>query len=376
MIIGIEAQRLFRRKKHGMEVVALEIIRQLQQIDQNNQFILFAKDDEDKNCISPTQNFSIATIPSKPYPIWEQLSLPKFAKKNNVDILHCTANTAPLFYKRPLIITIHDVIYLESFDFSGSPYQNFGNLYRRFIVPRVAKKAAKIITVSEYAKTIIVARLKLPSDKVDVVHNGVNSMFRHITDEAEKNAFRIKYNLPEKFLLHFGNTAPRKNTIGVLKAHQLYTTSVSDPLPLVITSCTADHINGLLKEINATELMKHIHIVDYLSSAELPYLYNVAEVFLYPSLNEGFGMPVIEAMACGTPVITSTTSSLPEVAGNAACLVDPQKPDEIFNAIQRLLTDNDFYISKQRDGFKNALRFSWKNAAEKTLSIYKALNKK
>ena len=375
MTIGIEAQRLFRRKKHGMEIVAQEIVRQLQQMDNHNQYVLFArKEDGNDNCIQPSPNLSIEQLSAKSFPTWEQIGLPKAAKKNKVQLLHCTANTAPLFCRIPMVITIHDVIYLESVNFSGSSYQNFGNLYRRFIVPRVARKAKMIITVSEYEKKNIALRLQIAEDRIQVVYNGVNPQFRPLDDPAKFNELRSKHQLPEKFLLHFGNTAPRKNTIGVLKAHNLYTEKNPDALPLVITSSRVEFIQQLLTEIKAPGLMNNIRIVDYLVAEDLPYLYNMAEIFLYPSYKEGFGMPLAEAMACGTPVITSNTSAMPEVAGGAASLVDPANPDEIYQAIQRLLTDRDMYNEKKQQGFVNARRFSWKNAAEKTLAIYDKLN--
>jgi glycosyltransferase involved in cell wall biosynthesis len=372
MIIGIEVQRIFRKKKHGMEIVALEIIRELQQTDHTNQYVLFAKKDVDENCIVATENFSISQNSGYPYPLWEQMHLPKVIKKIKPDILHCSANTAPLFVNTPLIITIHDVIYMESVNFSGSSYQNFGNLYRRFIVPRVAKKAAIILTVSEYEKEIIAKRLNIPREKIRVVYNGVNELFKPIKDLALLNEFQQKYNLPEKFLLHFGNTAPKKNTIGVLHAYKIYNEneSVTNPLPLVLTDCTTEYITGLLKQIDAPELLKYIQILDYVPFSNIPCLYNLATVFLYPSHRESFGMPLIEAMACGVPVITSTTSALPEIAGEAACLVNSAKPEEICAQIIKLLNDESFYNDRREKGFINAKRFSWKKAAEKTLAIY------
>ena len=373
MIIAIEVQRLFRPKKHGMEIVALEIIRQLQKIRNKNTYIVFAKEDTDTNCIGKSANFSVANSNSNAYPLWEQKYLPSAIEKSKPDILHCTANTAPLFCKTPMIITIHDIIYLESINFSGSAYQNFGNLYRRIIVPLVAKKAAFIITVSAYEKRRIVKRLKVSASKVKVVYNGVNEQFKPITDQNLLNNFRDKYGLPKQFLLHFGNTAPKKNTIGVLRAFELYVNAVSEPLPLVLTDCTLPYITGLLKQIGAPALIKHIQVLAYVPFDNIPCLYNLATVFLYPSHRESFGMPVIEAMACGLPVITSDTSALPEIAGGAACLVNPEIPSEICAYILKLLVNKDFYNETKDKGFTNATRFNWKDAADKTLAVYTEL---
>ena len=186
---------------------------------------------------------------------------------------------------------------------------------------------------------------------------------------------RKKYDLPEKFLLHFGNTAPKKNTAGVLNAYNIYRSKVNVPLPLVITDCTADHISDLLQQLNAADIKEHIRILDYVPFDSIPCLYNLATVFLYPSHRESFGMPVIEAMACGVPVITSNTSALPEIAGDAGCLIHPEKPSEIAEKIIRLLSDEKFYKDRQEKGFINAARFSWKIAAEKTLSVYNEIQK-
>ncbi len=373
MKIAIEAQRLFRRKKHGMEIVALEVIRRLQEIDHANEYLLFIKEGEDPGAVSSTANFSIDHAGAGPYPVWEQVHLPKALKRWKPDLLHCTANTAPLSGTTPLIVTIHDVIYLESINFSGSAYQNFGNLYRRSIVPRVAKKATLIITVSEFEKKVIAGRLGISKEKIRVVYNGVNDQFKKINDKNLLEDFRNKYKLPARFLLHFANTAPKKNTTGVLIAYGEYVSVTSQPLPLVLTDCTSEMIAGILQKINQPGLMTQIHILDYVPFAKIPLLYNLATVFLYPSHRESFGMPVIEAMACGVPVITSNTSALPEIAGDAACLADPSQPSTITGFIIRLLSEPEYYLQKQESGYKNARRFSWKNAATETLALYREI---
>ena len=370
MKIGIEAQRLYRKKKHGMEIVALEILQHLQKTDTFNEYYIFVRNDEDMACITPSDNFNFVTIIARSYATWEQFRLPKEIKKIKPAFLHCTANTAPLYCPVPLIITIHDVIYLENLNFSGSWYQNFGNIYRRFIVPKVAKKARVIITVSEYEKKVIGKRLNLAEEKIRVIYNAANPEFKLIPDRLLR-AIKIKYKLPDSFILHFGNTAPKKNTKGVLKAYSIYSYNKSNSIPLVITDCSKEFIVDLLKQINQPELINKIMILNYVPFSEVPFLYNLATVFLYPSHRESFGMPVIEAMACGTPVITSNTSALPEIAGGAACLIDPQKPEEIAASIESLLKDPRFYMTQVEKGIKNVMRFNWKDAAEKTLSIYK-----
>ena len=372
MKIAIEAQRLFRRKKHGMEIVALEIIKELQNINTDDTFFVIAKNDLDDQCISETENFTIKKINSKFYPFWEQVSLPQLLKKIKPDILHCTANTAPLFFSAKLVITIHDVIYMESVNFSGSNYQNFGNLYRKFIVPKVAKKAKVIITVSEFEKKVIAKKLGISENKIRVIYNAVNPQFKMMNKESSLS-FKNKYQLPDDFILHFGNTAPKKNTIGVLKAYSLYSSNNKNDFTLVITDCSKDYIESLLREINEPELIKKIQILNYISFSEVPLLYNLSTVFLYPSLRESFGMPLVEAMACGIPVVTSNTSALPEIAGGAAILVDPKNAAEMAEQINILINNAELYNSYKEKGLKNARRFNWSDAAKKTLEIYNEL---
>jgi len=192
MRIGIEAQRIFRPKKHGMDIVVLEVIKQLQQIKSNFEFVVFVKDDEDSACLQESDNVKIIKVKGKTYVDWEQIGLPKAVKAANIDLLHCTSNTAPFFVKVPTVITLHDIIYLENIEFTGTAYQNFGNVYRKFNVPSVVRKAQKIITVSEYEKKRILEHLHLPNHKVEVVYNGLSSAFKIYEISELENYKRIK----------------------------------------------------------------------------------------------------------------------------------------------------------------------------------------
>ena len=373
MRIGIEAQRLFRRKKHGMEIVTLELIRHLQKIDQTNEYVIFVKEDEDKDCISSTDNFRIHTTPNHSYPLWEQFYLPKLAEQENVDLLHCTSNTAPLRSKTPLLLTLHDIIYIEKTSFAGTAYQNFGNLYRKFIVPRIIDQCRSIITVSAYEKAKIVERLKIEDSKVEVIYNAINQSFKKITDESLLEETKKKYKLPPHFILHFGNTAPKKNTLGVIEGYAQYCIKSHRSLPLVITDCTTHYVEQLMDKLNVAdsdEVLSKIIVLDHIPFDQLPSVYNCASVFLYPSLRESFGMPILEAMACGTPVITSDTSSMPEVAQGAAWLIDPTQPNEIAVGIEKLLLDDHLRTNQIEKGLIRAADFSWENTARQVLTLY------
>lgn len=372
MRIGIEGQRLFRKKKHGMDMVALELIRNLQAVDTKNEYIVFTKRDEDR-CLQSADNFGIVELKSAPYPVWEQVILPAAAKKANCDILHCTSNTAPLNTSVPLVVTLHDIIYLEKLSLLSkgfTNYQKFGNMYRRMVVPGVVKKCKKLITVSEFEKKRIVDFFKINPAKVEAIYNGVSAHFRPVPDQETLSAIRKKYNLPERFFFFFGNTDPKKNTIGVLKALSLFLSKSEEKIPLVMLDFDREELARLISEVGDQSLSEHIILTGYVPNTELPGIYCLSTIFLYPSLRESFGIPMLEAMACGTPVITSNTSSMPEVAGNAALFIDPFKPEQITEAIFKLLNDPAIKSGLIVSGFEQAQKFTWKNMALGVLNVY------
>jgi glycosyltransferase involved in cell wall biosynthesis len=370
MYIGIEAQRILRRKKHGMEIVALELINNLQKIDLENTYTVFTRNGQDESAVNSTSNFEIERFSSISYVDWEQLRLPSRVKSKKIDLLHCTSNTAPLTLSVPLILTLHDIIFIEKTDFKGSAYQNLGNLYRKYIVPKIVKKAELIVTVSEFERKNIVERLGVPEEKVKVIYNGVNPNFSMDYRQEDLERFRIKYKLPKEYIMYLGNTAPKKNTYNVIRAYIEYCLSDTEALPLVLLDYKRRFVYDILKEVKRESLIDKFFFHNYIPHHEIAFLYRGATLFLYPSLRESFGMPILEAMACGTPVITSNTSSMPEIAADAAELVNPCEPIQISNAIKKLVHDSALqqeYISK---GIARARTFTWALAAEKLRDIY------
>ena len=373
MKIGIEAQRIFRKKKHGMEVVTIELIRHLQQIDKQNEYVIFVKDDTDNQCIQETVNFKIVTVPGISYPDWEQIHLPKAIKKEKLDLIHFTSNTASLSINIPMVLTLHDIIYMESVSFSGTHYQNIGNLYRRFVLPRIIKKCDTIITVSKYEQERILNHFNLPKDKVEVVYNAKSDSFKKIDDANLLGEIQKKYSLPSKFILFLGNTAPKKNSKRLIHAYGIYAKKVANPLPLVIVDLSRSYILSVLKEYDIEDIENNIIVQDYILHKDLSAVYNLATIFIYPSLRESFGLPIIEAMACGTPVITSNTSSMPEVANNAALLINPLDTEDMAEKIESLSTDNSLLQKMTTRGYERAEEFSWSKTAKDVMSIYNKL---
>ncbi|WP_460765575.1 glycosyltransferase family 4 protein [Niabella terrae] len=371
--IGIEVQRLFRPRKHGMEIVALELLKQIQELDRQNEYVLFAREDADRDCLQATDNFQIQALAGSNYIQWEQFVLPRYARKAGIDFLHSTCNTSSLRQVAPLMLTLHDIIYLESLNFKGSTYQNFGNLYRRWIVPKLVRRSKIVVTVSNFEKDTIIEQLKVPEEKVKVVYNAVNPRFNNSYAEQDLTAFRSKYQLPDAFVLFLGNTAPKKNTQNVISAYLEYLTATTDPIPLVILDYDKSLLAARLQETGQSALMKHFLFPGFITAAEMPLMYNAASLFLYPSLRESFGLPILEAMGCGTPVVTSNTSSMPEVGGNAAVYTDPYKVQDIAEKMSDLLKDPVRAQQLSEAGLQRAAEFSWKAAATQLLELYKIM---
>ena len=373
MRIGIEAQRIFRKNKHGMDYVVLQEIKELQQIDTKNEYYVFVKPGEDR-CVKSTKNVHLVELNCPSYPLWEQWALPKAAKENRVDILHCTSNTAPLWCDIPLILTLHDIIFLEPRDKQNhSLYQNMGWLYRRLVVPHILDKCQRIITVSNFEMENIISKLEIPRERMAMIYNGYNNWFKPIED---KNEVYKKY-IPETgFFFFLGNTDPKKNTERTLVAYSQYLKQSTLKRKLLMADLDPEYLNGIIERNQIGNIRNYIVMPGYIVNSDLPYIYNSAFAFLYTSLRESFGIPLLEAMACGTPVITSNTSSMPEIGGKDAILVNPEKSEDITKMMLTLENDQTFYEHQQQVGIERATHFSWRKTAESLLKLYQEVYQK
>lgn len=371
MIIGIEAQRVFRKNKHGMDYVVLQEIKELQQIDTENEYYVFVKPGEDR-CIESTKNVHIIELNCPSYPLWEQWALPRAAKKYGVEILHCTSNTAPIWCNIPLVLTLHDIIFLEPRDKQNhSLYQNMGWLYRRLDVPRILNKCRRIITVSNFEMENIISKLGISRERMAMIYNGYNDWFKPIEETSQ---ITKKYISEEGYFFFLGNTDPKKNTERTLVAYSKYLQQSGVKRKLLMADLNPDYLNGIIQRHHIENIREHILMPGYIVNSDLPYIYNGAFAFLYTSLRESFGIPLLEAMACGTPVITSNTSSMPEIAGHEAILINPENSDEIADMMLQLERDEVFYQKQKEIGIKRSKLFSWRKTAEQLLMLYKEVH--
>lgn len=372
MRIGIEAQRIFRKNKHGMDYVVLQEIKELQKLDTKNEYFVFVAPGEDR-CLEDTHNVHIMEIGGSIYPIWEQSTLPHSARELDLDILHCTSNTAPINCDIPLVLTLHDIIFFEPRDKTNlSIYQNLGWLYRRIVVSRILKKCQRIITVSEFELNNIVTKLNIPRKKMAMIYNGYTEWFKPTQDI--NHVYRNYIDEPGYFFF-LGNTDPKKNTERTLLAYAKYLEQSDIKRKLLMADFDKTYLNEIFFKYNISHIRKNIVMPGYIVNSDLPYIYNNAFAFLYPSLRESFGIPLLEAMACGTPVITSNTSSMPEIGGPYAILINPESSDEIAEMMLKLETDDEFYRKQEEVGLQRAKLFSWRNTAERLLELYEDVYK-
>ena len=367
MRIGIEAQRIFRKNKHGMDYVVLEEIKELQKSDTRNEYFVFVAPGEDR-CLKDSKNVHIIEIGNNFYPLWEQFSLPRAVNQLNLDMLHCTSNTAPIRCKVPLILTLHDIIFLEPRDKSNkSFYQDMGWRYRRFVVPRILKKCKRIITVSDFEYNNIITKLQIPEEKMVMIYNGYNKWFRPVEDTE---LIYQRYIEEPGYFFFLGNTDPKKNTERTLIAYSKYLEMSDVKRKLLMADLDRGYLDEIIDRNDIGNIRDHIVMPGYIKNADLPYIYNNAFAFLYTSLRESFGIPLLEAMACGTPVITSNTSSMPEIGGSEVIMVNPLNTNEITEMMLLLEKDKALYQKQKDIGIIRAQQFSWEYTAEQLLTVY------
>lgn len=283
---------------------------------------------------------------------WERLVLPYLARRRGVDVLFCPNGNGPLT-KQPfsVLLFVHDVNAQKGW--SSGIHQ----LYRQGAVPRAARVADRIATVSSFSKGEIVDALDVPADKVDVVPIGVDEVY---TDDSPSTSVK----LPERYILYVGSLNPRKNISNILRAHRLLRTDHGRSEELVIVGPGNKRI---FKNFEVSE-SSDIVTPGFLSVPELKFAYENAALLLYPSMYEGFGLPPLEAMGCGTPVVASDCASFPEVLNGAAVLVDPAEPEAIADAVNRVLTDDDLYDDLVARGHERVAQFDWKRAGQQLFS--------
>jgi glycosyltransferase involved in cell wall biosynthesis len=293
---------------------------------------------------------------------WEQTSLPRQLGQARPDVLHGLAYALPLGWGGPSVVTVYDLSFLRF----PRAFNTANRIYLAASTRAAARRARRVLTISEHARRDIVRLLRVPEERVEVTYPAAEQRFQ-ILPEHEVQAFRRARVLPEVFIFAVGTLEPRKNIVGLLAAYARLPTPRP---PLYVAGGMGWRFSPIFDTVQRLGLENQVTFVGFVAEDELPLWYNAARLFVFPSLYEGFGLPVLEAMACGTPVISSNAASLPEVGGPAVGLADPRDAEQFAHQMQRVLDDPQLRLEMRAAGRIQATRFSWQTFADATAASY------
>ncbi len=357
------------RQMAGAGVYTYNLIRAAAAVDRENEYVVFTRSDAFDDLSRDEPPFRTVRVSAGSRParlLWEQLALPVHLRRRRIDVLHSPHHTAPLVVAGcRRVITFHDL----TFFLLADRYPRSRLLYFRTMSRATARVADALICPSQAVREDIVRILHVPPEKVRAIAEAAAPEFQPIKDKAALERLRTRLTLPERFILSVGSLEPGKNRAALIKAFAgLRKRGLEQKL--VVAGQRAWKYEADLALAGDLGIEGDVLFTGYVPPEEMPALYNAAELFVFPSLYEGFGLPVIEAMACGVPVVASNLSAIPEVAGEAALLVDPRDVEQLCDAMERLLRDKRLQAALRRRGLKRAQGFSWERTARETIAVY------
>lgn len=365
MRIAIDASTI--STQGGPRTYVLGLIDALLKIDRMNEYLVFYNDPQHLGRFPAAQEI---VLPGKS-PIsrlWrEHVLLPLACRRERIELLHCPKSAIPFFSSCPTVVTLHDLIPLRH----PETEKLAARLYWRLQIPIAAKRSSFVITDSEHARQEIIADFKVAPERVKAIMLGFDPSMLAKREPHDAAAVREKYGLPQGYILYVGTIQPRKNIDTLIEAYYRLKLMRTDMPKLVIVGRKGWLYDRLFARIAELGLVDEVIFTGFVPDEELPYIYDGARLFAYLSFFEGFGLPPLEAMACGIPVVTSDTTSLPEVVGDAGIAVPPADVDSVAAAIASLLDDAGYAASLGQRGRERAQLFSWEAAARETLEIYR-----
>lgn len=382
MKIGVMLRTIDDKK--GVGIYTQNLMDHLLPLDKNNEYVLFYYNPESLGRYAQYEHVREKLVKASLTPflrahsspdlslykfIWDQVKIPIEAKREGVDLIFNPTYTVPLFTKCKTIMVLHGS------DWYVNPrmYKLLDRIYIRIMMPLFCKKARLLISNSDLSKRDFVNILGVSEEKIKTIYFGVDPRFRPIEeDDIFLKKAREKYHLPEKFILYVGRIYPGKNFGNLLQAFSKIHTSL--PQKIVVAGHPRWDYQSEYASIEELGLQEKVLFTDWVPQGDLVAFYNLADLFIFPSFYEAFGIPLLEAMACGCPAIASQTGALPEIAGEAAFLVNPYSPDEIAEAIRRVLVEDKLKKELIEKGLQRAKAFSWEKCARETLAVFESLN--
>lgn len=368
MRIGIDATAVSGSEGVGMQSYAANLTRSLLELDSRNEYVVYCRRalPEVFRPLAGRACFRIAPLGSRK--ACEQLWLAAAAPRDRLDLLHCMCSL-PLGYRGASVLTVHGL----SWRIFPEVFTTALRWYWILTAERTMKKATRLVSISGWTKGVVARRLGIPEERIDVVHHGVDvDQFAAPEVESRVEEVRKRYGLPQRFLVHVGSLIPVKNLPALVRAYGALIAARPDlaEVQLVLVGGAGWGAQEVREQIRASRLEDRVHLTGFVPEPDLPALYRAAELFVFPSLYEGFGIPALEAMASGTPLVCSRASCLPEVVGGAGLFFDPHDEGQMTEAMARALSDEALREALAERGRERAPRFSWKATAEGTLEAY------
>jgi len=367
MRVAIDARKLH---DFGIGTYIRNLLRHLARIDRDTEYVLLCGEADLGVAAQLGPNFRGVLEPSPNYSLREQLHIPWVLRRERPDLYHAPHYVLPAGVSCRSVVTIHDCIHLM---FPQYLPNRMAYAYARAQMWAAAKRSDCILTVSDASKRDILQLFNVPPEKIVVIYNAIDTHFSVTPQEEAVARVRERYQLDHQFVLYVGNIKPHKNLVRLIEAFDEIRTGDLEDLKLLIIGDEISRLPALRRAVHRHKLHKHVRFLGYLPDDQLAVLYRLASVFAFPSLYEGFGLPPLEAMASGTPVVTSNVSSMPEVVGDAAELVDPYDVDSIVEGLRRVLTDPVRAAEMRRKGLERAREFSWERSVAKTLDVYRRI---
>ena len=364
MRIAIDARKL---RDFGIGTYVRNILRHLARIDRTTDYVVLCREEDRPFTAGLGENFRAVPERSGPYSMREQVAIPMDLRREGADLFHAPHYVLPPLTPCRSVVTIHDCIHLRFPQYLPS---RLGYAYARGSLWIAAHRSGHICTVSEASKRDILDYFRVPESKISVIYNAIDERFHEEPSDDEVTRVRERYQLNDPFILYAGNIKPHKNLERLIEAFHHMRRGELEHVKLLIIGDEISKYATLRRAVHRYKLHKHVRFFGFVPDATLAILYRLAGVFVFPSLYEGFGLPPLEAMASGTPVITSNVSSLPEVVGDAAVLIDPYQPEEIADAMQRVLLDEGLRNDLRARGLARVRDFSWQRSATRVREIY------
>jgi glycosyltransferase involved in cell wall biosynthesis len=365
MRVAIDARKLH---DFGIGTYIRNLLRQLARIDHDTEYVLLCGEADIGIAAQLGPNFRAVLEPSPNYSIREQIHIPWVLRRERPDLYHAPHYVLPAAVSCSSVVTIHDCIHLM---FPQYLPNRGAYAYARAQMWTAAHRSDCILTVSDASKRDILHLFNIPPEKIVVVYNAIDAHFSVTPPADAVGRVRERYQLNHRFVLYVGNIKPHKNLVRLIEAFNELRTGELEDLKLLIIGDEISKLPALRRAVHRHKLHKHVRFLGYVPDDQLAVLYRLAAVFVFPSLYEGFGLPPLEAMASGTPVVVSNVSSLPEVVGDAAVLVDPHDVDSIVDGLRLVLTDPARAEEMRRKGLERAREFSWERSVARTLDVYK-----